>query len=238
VLFLPNYFYNIDTPAATFTGNVANFSNALTTANRLTGCSQYRITSYGIRVRHISAPLYASGMVHVRGFSDKVGSGLTAVDMAGYNCDFSEDVPLQEAREIAVIGRRTDIKAASFQTLAGTTPSAAISTWDGPGWGAITVSVIGGPASTSVLQYEIFLNMEVTFLDNESLSLLTTPPPHASSLLTDATNTLYSEGKSVFLQGAKQAGAWVVNSAAKALAASLAMRVGGPAAARAAIMLD
>jgi hypothetical protein len=235
ILFVPQYFYN---PAlvGTFTGTSGVFG-PFVAGTRLSGVTAYRIVSWGVKVKRVCAPLTSSGTVYIRGYADKDGANMVTTDTAAYNSDFSSDAALQDCREIAVIGRRTDETSMLFRPIYDSTPTTNLVDWESPGWGPISISVNGGPVSVAVLNVEFFMNMELTFSDAETLGLLMTPSPPYNDILVDAAKKVSSEAKSVFLEGAREAGAYVVNKAAKALATALAMKMGGPRAAQLAIAL-
>jgi hypothetical protein len=236
-LFIPNFKYNLNNTASSLAGDNASFG-ALTSATRLSGVKNYRIVSYGMKVKRVCAPLSSSGTVYIRGLSSITGAGLENQNMTSYYTDFHEDLALQDCKEVAVIGRRIGAEASFFHDIDVTTPTTALADWVSPGWGPITISVVGGPPSVGTLNIEYFVNMEVTFSDSESLGLLMTPSPVFDPRVVDSANKIASEAKSVFLNGAREAGSFVVRKATQALLSVAAARFGGPAAGARVLMLD
>lgn len=224
MIFVPNYLYAPFTQASVITGVVATYSDPLVLGSRLANVSGYRITSFGVKLRGISAPLTTSGTLAIRGFGQKAGAQLGTTSTVGFAVDWYEDVSLRKADEVCIIARKLDGTSDFFSSVLETTPSSDLTDWVSPGWGAFQVSVVGGPASVNVLTAEIFLNMEVTFADGESLALLATPPPKYSPEFQAITREVSSTGKSVFLKGAEQVGKWAIQAAGRAAMNAIAKR--------------
>lgn len=212
-LFVPSY-SRVPWLTGTMTGNVGAFGPFIS-GNRLAGVQMYRIVTAGIKARRISAPLESSGMLHVRGFATKVGSPLASIDITSYNCDFYHDQALQDSKDVAVLFRQLDSTATLFSSPDATTPTTTLSDWVSPGWGVFTIGVSGAPASKAVLDIEVFINMEVTFADDESTALLATPPPKSNPVVTDSLNYITSQARSVFANGASQASSYVAREASR-----------------------
>lgn len=225
-LYLPSYNYTYAT-ASGLTGTVASYTTA-TSFPRLGGVASYRIVSMGIIIRHISTPLNSSGMVRVRGFSSPDGQLLTALDTQTYASDFQCDIPLSEASEVAITFKPLDNSANLWHAPGATNPTANVADWVAPGWGAINVAVLGGPASAGALDIEYVCNYEVTFPDGDSLALLATPAARYDPLLEDAISDVKSTAKNVFIEGAKQLANYTIKTAVTAIGA----RFGGAAGAR------
>jgi hypothetical protein len=224
MMFIPNYLYAPFSAAFGIAANVATYSNPLVLGSRLANVSGYRITSFGIKVRGISAPLNASGTLSIRGLGQKTGGTMGLVSTTGFSVDWYEDVALRNTDEVCIIARKLDGQSDFFSLPTDTTPSSALTSWVAPGWGAFQLAVMGGPANTNIMSIEIFLNMEVTFADGESLALLATPPPKFSGEFQAITREVSSTGRSVFLKGAEQVGKWAVQHAGQAAMNALSKR--------------
>lgn len=224
--------YNVFTALGAMTGGTAAYTTYLSTGG-IASPATYRIVSWGVKVRKISAPLYASGMVRIRGFAVKDGSTLGSVVINTYNCDASEDLPLQSCAEMCVVGRRIDYTHTKFNAPIATNPGSSVTDWVSPGWAAYTISIDGGPASTGVFDLEFFVNYELTFSDSDSNALLCTPPLPPNPAASAAASAVYTAGKGIFTNGVVAAAKWIEGKAATAVATYF----GGPAAGRAAAML-
>lgn len=225
LLFVPSYSRQFWTPGVLTAGDFVYSSFA--SGSRLSGVATYRIVSLGVRVRRVAAPLSSSGMLHVRGYATKTGGYLPIINPTTYNCDYYSDIAYQDCDEVCIVGRKLDETAKFFVPPLETTPTTVLSDWVSPGWGAFTVSVLGGPASAAVLDVEVFLNMEVTFEDTESTALLTTPAIKPDPLTTAIVERISSEAKTVFENGYKQVASYVRDEASKALGVALRRQVAG-----------
>lgn len=218
VLLVPSYTQSPISQSFSITGDTAVF-NTLGAVTRLSGPSGYRIVSMGVKIRGISAPLYRSGMIRIRGLNTESGSTISPVAMSAYRCDFYQDIPLADCHEVAVVARRTDDTSYLFRPPSETTPTSAVTDWVSPGFGPVVISITGGPASVVVADIEVFLNMEVTFENAEPLSLLETSAPRFNPTLTHAAKEVTSTMSGVFMHGAKQVAAHVAAAAVRALMA-------------------
>lgn len=235
-IMLPTYTYSNKKAGDTAAGlaNVAFDSatvNDLGLAPRLSGVAGYRINTWGFVLRNIVAPLSSSGMVHIRGFNEKDLSnlsGVTQTDTVGYNCDFSADIPLQDLKEVAVLGSRTGPDSVIFHAPEFLT-NYGVEDWVSQGWGYITVSFSGVPASQDVIDIEFFVNYEVTFNSQESTALLMTPPPRSTPLIKEAADIVASEARSVFKDGIASVSNFMLRRAALALGSLVSARTGGMA---------
>ena len=217
--------YNVFAAYGTVTGSSAAYTTYIATGGVITAAA-YRIVSWGCKLRKISAPLTSSGMVRIRGFGDKDGVNLATVDIATYNCDSFEDLPLSECRDVCIIGRRTDITHQTMRTPDSTNPGPNVANWVSPGWNTYVVSVDGGPASTGVLDLEFYVNYEVTFFDNSTNAQLCTPPRAPNPVAVVAANAVYTASSGIFKAGVQSAAKWIERTAASAIATYF----GGPAA--------
>jgi hypothetical protein len=231
--FLPQY-TNAPFIKGTVTGSdltTVVFGGVFTSGNRIQNVSGYRINSGGFILRNQTAPLYSSGMVHIRGYnlSDNATWATPGVyvDAIGYNCDFSLDIPLQDVREVAIVLARTSPQSVLFRNVEA--PAADIETWVSPGWGLVTVAYTGVPVSTTPLDVEIFMNYELIFKESETTALLASPAPRSSPVLKEAADYVSSSMGNVFIKGVKQATDWTINAATKAIGGFISSRLGlGP----------
>jgi hypothetical protein len=190
-----------------------------------TGVSGYRLVSAGLVIRNITAPLNASGTVHIRGFAPQLGAALTSVSLLKYNCDFSYDVALQDCKDLCVMLKKTDPRANLFFDPAQVNPTADVTDWVSNGWGPLQIGVTGVPASTTVLDYEVFYNFELTFGDGSTNQLLATPSPKANPVIKEAAEWVSSEAKQVFRGGMKAVSRWAISAAAAALGRKMGLPV-------------
>lgn len=230
MLVLPSY--NILYGLGTVTSPNAAYTT-ISGAGPTLAATSYRIVSWGLKLRKISAPLYAAGMVRIRTFGNKNGTDFASIPLSAYNCDTFEDVPLSTASEICVIGRRLDYTYSKFVTLAASNPTNNVTDWVAPGWGAVQIVVDGGPVTTAVLDVELFFNYEITLADSDALMQLSTPPVADHPVATAAANAVYTSSKSIFINGVQQASKFIERTAITALATYF----GGPAMGRGAALL-
>lgn len=235
-LITPNYLNNWESPASAFVGNVATFGNAYVAQPVITAATNVRLVSWGLRIKHITTPLTASGMVYVRGYSSQTGSTYLNVDTTSMNADVIANIPLQDCGDVAIIGKRANTTSQFYIPPATTLPSAAagITLYNGCGWDSYVVSIVGGPASTACLSVELVLNFEIVIDDSDTTAQLMQAPPPANALVNKAAAIVTSTAESVFLNGVAAAGTYVKRLAVTALAGYF----GGPGAARVAMLVD
>jgi hypothetical protein len=226
-LVLPNWIYD-NVVASTPVGTSAQYVGSMATATRLSGVSQYRIITMGVKVRAISAPLYRSGMVRVRGLPAGTGTDFDAIDMLSYRADYFEDVALADAQELAIVLKRRDKLCELYQTPIETTSTIYPAGWVSPGWGACQIAITGGPILTTVLEIEVFANYEVMFADSEQSTILAQPPPYYDHRVDAARKGASSQMKAVFKKGAEAAGKHVVKAAAVAAVDAVGGYLAGP----------
>lgn len=234
VLLLPNYTCNFNQTPSALVAGVATFGNFFASAGLLSSTSNYRLVSWGFRVMHITTPLNASGYVAIRGFSSQNGASYQTVDCLTMNADVISTIPLQDAKEVAVIGKKANTTS-EFYTAPNTTcvVGALPATYVGCGWDAYTICVQGGPATTGVLTLELFENFEIVIDDADATAQLMTLPPTSNEMVNRASAIITSSAKSVFEKGIEMASSHIKSLALKSLASLL----GGPAAGRAAAMI-
>lgn len=206
LLILPSFIYQSGNSATTITGGgSASFTTVRTSSGNPSAVGQIRLTSAGALIRSIIAPINASGILRIRGFSSSAAAISSAVLIGTYNCDFSSDTPVHSVNEVAVALRRTDDLVKRFtQPLLlddDTDPSdnnnALIST------GPLLISVQGAASTSVVLDVEVVLHWEVTFNDDNSLQAITTAAPPYNGKLDDAASTAMSMSPPYNVKGEK-----------------------------------
>ncbi len=236
-LFLPgfSYQYSLDStvtvPGSPAYANLSSFS--------LTGLlpNSYRLVSWGVRVKSIAAPLNASGMVYIRLFNLAVGTQANSITATGWNAVAAANVPLRTCNDVTITSRPTSREFWNYKTPSTTNPDNLTTNWTNPGWSSISVYVEGGPASTAVLDFEVFYNYELTFSDDQSQALLATSSPQPNPMVTKASSYVYSKVAPIFTQGVQKLESYVWSSAKAYLAKAIAARI-GPAASMLALTVD
>jgi hypothetical protein len=204
--------------------------------------SGVRIVSAGFVVRCISAPLYRSGSVAIRGWGNgNMDQFFTAFDPMNFNATSILNIPLSECKETAVVLARDNFLPFEhfFSTgVGGGTTGTGIQSPEG--MLPVSIMVSGGPASTGVVSVEYFINWELCFNQTHSLALVATPPPMPDPAISDAVavvrDTVGSTASSIFQSGVRAAGDYIKRKVVQAVAT----RFLGPAAGSAtqAIMVD
>jgi hypothetical protein len=209
--------------------NAVNFSGSFVSQGDLiSGVNQVRLVSWGARIRRIVAPLNASGMVRIRKYGDTDAAGFAVLDCDSYARTESFDVPLQDAKQIHILGSHTSQPAANFYApddFTSTPGSALVGDWVAGGFGPLTIGVDGAPASTGVLDIEIIAHWELQFGDASAMTLLATPSPKYDPLVTAAAAKVTSAASSIFNAGASAVGEMLKKRAATAIGSL----IGGPA---------
>lgn len=228
LLIIPGYHAQISRPTAAGAGS-ATFVNTSSIIPSGFMPSQYRIVSWGFTLKNLTAPLYSSGMVRIRGLSNS-GASLNILNSTLYN-DFHYDIPLQDCKEVAVIGRRLDESFHFFRTPNTTNPDGfdgLVANWVPPGWSPIFIFLEGVPPSVSVLQIEYFFNYELMFTDGDAMANVTTPSPAASPLLATASSHVTKMAGNVFTRGVRQVETAVMKFATQYLASAIGGAISGP----------
>jgi hypothetical protein len=157
------------------------------------------------------------------------------IDVASYFCDYYEDIPLRDCREVCVVMKKLGPSANLFVNPNNIDPNlGSVTECFFPGFGAFNIAVTGGPASVQVCDVEIFANFEVTFNDGSAQAYLATDAPKFSPQLVDAANAVTSQAKSVFLAGATEA----AKTFTRLAGAAIISRFAGPRAGYAALTVD
>jgi len=204
-LFLPGYNFGFAYATTTSSIGACAFPATLTANNvNSVAASSYRIVLAGIRMRNLISPLNSSGIVQIRGYSSPTGASYSNVNTGLYNCDFYADIPLQSINNNGhtdVILRRIDeMESRMFISPLVTNPTSTLASWTSPGFGAIVITVLGGPVSASALNFEVFQHMEVILDDSDSLSVAMTPPNAPNPVLAQAAGTVSRTMGNIFHQ--------------------------------------
>lgn len=226
MMVVPNYINAPFVFGLTAVGGVATYGTlADATVNRIAGVNAYRLVSWGMRLKNLVPPLTSGGMVHIRCLTNREGFNLATVDQVSYSRSESMDIPLQQCRDVHVVGVRTDQRPADWYPPAFNPVGVGINSWLASGFSPVTVYVSGVTPSVAILDVELFFHYELQFDDTSDLGLLATPAPVANPLLTAAASAASSTAKSLFNQGAEAVGAYLERRAAAAIGGLL----GGPA---------
>lgn len=218
-LILPNY-YTYGYVGGAMSGNTFTTDTNTTLQGKIPNVSQFRIVNWGVRIKSLSAPLYASGMVRVRALNETDGSSFATLDVGSYNRSQVADIPLKDAHDIAVIGPPTQQPRPQLYTLAQVQPTLATTAWQAAGFSAVTVAIVGGPANTAALELEFTYNFELVFESGEGLSQLAKNPPRASAPLANSAAVVTSHPTSIYERGVSQASRTVEALATAAIASA------------------
>jgi len=224
----PQYNYNPYSTVNVYAGNAVTSWSNFAAYPTIAGVSGYRIVSAGFIVRHVVSPLNSAGMVYIRQYGTENGSFMAPIDTTTYNCTSEANVPVQEAKEIAVVLQKTSQMPQNFYFQ--TTDTTTVGNVIARGVAFATVAVAGAPFSTPVLEIEFITNYELIFEDGSDLAQVATPPPPANALITDAAARVSSSLVPIVRGGVEAFGKALVARATTALATYL----GGPPAAFAA----
>lgn len=196
------YAYSGATNVSPFTGPPATFTTLTQPLVLPSNVVRYRLTSYGIKLTGVVAPLSASGMVRVRLFSPADGSTLDSIDFRNVNADAAYDVPLARlsAKDLFIVPAPLGILARTFRVPP---PNASIGAWENPGWQCAIVAIDGAPAATACLQVTLYYHYEFVFADGDAQNAFATAPP-ANSPLIAATSAGVMERVGNFFEGAAQ----------------------------------
>lgn len=225
LLIAPSFTYPISRPTDG-SGGSASFVHVTTVIPFTFTPAQYRIVSWGITIKRITAPLYSSGVLRIRGLSNS-GASLGNINSHLFN-DYHYDIPLQDCQDVAIIGRRMNDTHHFFRKPSETNPDDLIVNWVPPGWAPLFIYLEGVPASTNVVQVEYFFNYELLWEDGDSMQLMTTPPPPANPVITAASTKVNQMVGNVFVKGVKQVEQAVTRYATQYLAGALGSLLGGP----------
>jgi hypothetical protein len=184
--------------------------------SELTGATGYRIVSAGLKIRRISAPLHSSGMVHIRSYAQENGAKFTHLSANDLQVSNHMDVPLQDCKELTVLFPHTSQMAQTFYPI----NESAVNTWDwkAAGFGAVLVSISGGPADTNALQVEFIMHVEYVFSDNAPLALAATPSPPANQVVTSLAAKVTSSADYFVHKSLDAVSGWIYDVASRSVA--------------------
>lgn len=230
-MFLPQYTNDpVVTPVSVVGGNVITWETNFTPATPFANVSRYRVVSSGYRVRNISAPLYSSGMVHVRALAQQIATSFSPMDGTSYAVSDYMDLPLQDCKNLNVIVPHTSQPLINFYSPLSVPAGAAVTSWQSPGFVGTTVLLSGGPADSGVLDVEYFIHYELVFDEGDQMMILASPPPPSNSVYTAAAAKVSSTIDTFFNMGTQAVASYMEKKALTAIAGL----IGGPAPALAA----
>jgi len=230
VTLIPIWNYTPTVEAVSIAANVGTWAN-MVGSPAFTNVVSVRLVTAGIIIRSVAPYMTAAGAVHIRTFSMQNTGSLNSLDIGAFRCTHAFDVALVDCKEVCVILQRTDpIKSKQFvDPTAVLSPSGAgILTQVLPGFEFCCITVDGCPNSTACLDYEVILNWELQFDDTTSTALLMTPSPKLNPAVAAAADSVSSDMKSIFVEGAKAAGSYVLKKAGQALVSAVGARLGVP----------
>lgn len=175
----------------------------------------YRIVSMGIILRSVASLMTATGMCRIRGYIGE-GNQIAVCNATSYNnVTFSQDIPLNALKETCVVNKPSSAAFKNFIQLWATnaTGSQNIVDYTNPGWCDISIYLEGGPASSSPIDVEFFINYELAFSESDALGLLATPSKGSNVPITNAAAKLNAKAESIFTQGVQAVENYVWNSA-------------------------
>lgn len=176
-----------------------------------------RIVSAGFRLRSVGAPLYQSGVVHLRSWGVETGASFLTVNGLSFTASQAMSFRLADAKNVTVLYQHTSQRPEKFYDPTYLTPSNFVNQWNTAGFAPVTIFVSGAPVSQTVLEIEHFINYELIFDDGSSTSVLATSPPPYNPVVADAAKLVSSTMKTIFMSGVEQVGSYVVSAAANAL---------------------
>jgi len=233
-LFSPQFSYGPGVGALVYSGSAVTSWGLFPASAAITGVLQYRIVSAGFRIKRIGAPLNASGILSIRIYPFVSNSTLaTGVDVAGYNCTDSIDIPLQDVKDLVVVYPRTSQMPEDFYKIAD--ESNVVLNTTAKGICPIAINITGAALSNYAFILEHVVNYELMFDDGNGLSQLATPSPIANPILTSAASMITSTIKPIVTTGITSFANFVVGRAKQAL---LSAAFGPAAGAGLAIMVD
>lgn len=224
-MFHPQYAYSPLTSAGTISGTQAlTWFNFASSASALSSTASYRIVTAGFVLRANGAPLYRSGMVHIRSWAPSSGSEYNLLEGTSYNASSSMDIPLADCKEVSVILQRSAMPITSF--VKEVDDSATVIGFYDNGLSPVTIAISGAPVSATCIDIEWFINYEVKFDDAAGLAQLATAPQVPSSVLTTSAARVTSSMSTIFSKSLEAAERMVVRKATMAIASM----IGGPVA--------
>jgi len=180
---------------------------------------RYRIVSFGVICRVISPATSTSGIVTfgsgagIAGISETITLGTEVYPEVSV-------MSLQPGAEFAWISQPHGTGARNFIPK-GTSVPAATDAAEAD-WTMLTVEVAGAPASTAVLSFEYFLNIEYTVDRASNLVNFTKPNPPMNSTVLSSVSAVHSTLGSMITGGVEAVEKSVMSHAQKALESVLA----------------
>lgn len=164
--------------ATNIVGAAVTYNPTTTTMfNIPSGMVRWRITSWGIKVDCIAAPLSLTGMLRVRLFSPMTLSTLASTSLTSNMADACYDVPLHRLLDKSLFIRPAElgITARTFQSSADLT--SVLASAKNFGWQVVQLGITGAPASTAVINCTYYYNYEFVFADGDALTAFAKHPP-------------------------------------------------------------
>lgn len=225
-IFLPNYFNSpIVTPTSVTLAGDITWTTSFTPDTPFLAVTRYRIVSAGYRIRNIAAPLYSSGMVHVRALTPQTGASFQPMSGTSYAVSDYMDVPLQECKNLNVVVPHTSQPTINFYNPSSVPASSSMTGWQSPGFAATSCLIMGGPVDSAVLDVEYFVHYELAFDEGDQMGMIATPPPAFAPVRNAAAAKVTSSIDTFFNMGAAAIG----NYLEKKAIAALGGLIGGPA---------
>lgn len=223
LIVLPSYFYNMLIGATAATATTLTAPTTVAAATSKISCDNYRIVSWGLRISNVTAPLSSSGTIAIRGWSAADSGALSVINATSYNSSFSEDIPLQDVRDVLILGQLSDMSGQAFVDTqsdygAAEAATATFVNWVRKGFNPITIHMAGVPANTPCLAVELIVNYELGFFDHDGVGILATTAPEFHPHVHNAHKNIRSKMKNVFKKGSEQLAKHAVEAAATALA--------------------
>ncbi len=186
--------------------------------------ARWRITSWGLRITGLVAPLSAGGMVRVRLFSPKSLTSLQQIIPYTTFCDAAYDIPVARLanKDLFIIPAPTGIEARQYNTLPA---SANLASSDSYGWQSVLVTIDGVAVNSAICQISAFYNYEFVFDDNGSSHYFSQPPPPNSLTVREANASVIEKVGNFFEGAAKTLDSIVQSRAAQYVGAAAASYV-------------
>lgn len=180
------------------------YTTAVAVSGLPSNIARYRITSWGLKLSGIVAPLSASGRVRIRLFSPLTGTTLNSISGTSALADAVYDIPLARLanKDFFIIPAPLGNNARLFRDYASATGT--LANWINPGWQCVQVAIDGAPASTACIQISAYYNYEFVFADGDASTYFAHPPP-ASNPVAQQASAGVLEKVGNFFEGTAQA---------------------------------
>jgi hypothetical protein len=169
----------------------------------------YRIVSFGVIARCVASANTASGLITFGTTQAVVAPG----GILTYGTQLYDEVTvksIQPGMELSWVSQPRGPTAREFRSQSTTTPSA-------NDWTNLVVEITGGPATTALINFEWFMNVEFAAAQNASLSALATRNPPKSSVAESAVSKVHSSLGSFIEGGVSTVEASIAKHASSAL---------------------